>query len=290
MDALDVCDALMGRPRRAPPGRPVGAHGAFTLFRRLPPELRAAIWRLAFEPRILRINVHARDGTAEQDATHRDVVPVVAATPGLARATQTRRDLLRTCLESRAEMLRFMPDALPLAYVKERRVIRLPYHRRLDLICYQHVSHLVMRGASVDPAGPPMSFPVESIAFDEDFVEAHFGAGARAGPNYTSIGPFLEMMPTVKRIYVVNASQETARGAYPFRIMTTKGGNWITLNQEPRINHHVWSHRHFYSIVDTGQEFCHAIREHDWRGPQMAQLDMTVFVMSPGNPLLEGGP
>ncbi len=257
----------------------------FHIFKLLPAELRAHIWTCAFEPQILRINLHTRDSTTEVPADRHEILPVVIPSRQLAGVTKSRRDLLQTCLEARTELLRFLPDCLPLEYLQDRRTIAIPYHRSLDLICYQYVSPIIFTRDTFTQATdlPPRCFPVQSIAFDEDFIDTYVDSSAPTSSPSQSIGRFLEMMPFVKRIYVVDTDVRSKRSAYPFRIMAGKYGNSISLHQEPKNNPNVLYPRDFYRTVEVGQELCAAIRQYPWQNSGMRDQEISVFVLSPSS-------
>ncbi len=253
----------------------------FTLFSLLPAELRFAVWRAAFEPRILRINVHTRNSTVRSNS-QLEILPVVTPTPGLARVTQPLRNLMSSCREARRELQAFLSDSLPIYYLRQQRTLPVPYSRELDLICYQELSDIILKDAHFtrDPNVPPRSFPVHSVAFDGDFIAHHLRTELATRSPYQAIGSFLEMMPSVRRIYIVDPDVHSLRDGYSFRVLAGRYGNMICLHQPPTSNPNVICPHEFQDLVETGQAFCDALRNRHWQVSKLRDQEIAVFVLS----------
>ena len=82
-------------------------------FARLPPELRCSIWRFALgQPHVHRLRIGPRPGGSQNQDQNHSLVLYPAET--LPNSTATTRTILSTCMESRIEALKTLPDSLPL--------------------------------------------------------------------------------------------------------------------------------------------------------------------------------
>jgi hypothetical protein len=189
---------------------------------------------------------------------------------------------MRTCWEARHEVLRLLPDQLPLDCLKEKRTMHLRYSRLADLVCFDDVSHSVFTSRSFDarPDQPPMSITARAIGFDAAFVERHL-LQHEAARHYGRIGCLLEMMPAVRHIYVVDHQLRSLRAAFPFRIMAGRYGASISLHRPPHTNLNVRCPHDFLDLVDAGQHLCRVLRNHGWARSPIRNQEVSVYVLSP---------
>ena len=257
------------------------SHSYFTMFSLLPAELRFAVWRAAFEPRILRVNLHTRNSTVRSNS-QLEILPVVTPSPGLARVTQPLRNLMSSCREARRELRAFLSDSLPIYYLRQQRNVPVPYSPELDLICYQELSDIILQDTHYtrDPNVPPRSSPVKSIAFDAEFIAHHLRTELATRSPYQSMGCFLEMMPSVRRIYIVDPDVHSLRDGYSFRVLAGRYGKMISLHQPPTSNPNVICPHEFEDLVETGQAFCDVLRNRHWQASKLKDQEIAVFVLS----------
>lgn len=144
---------------------------SFPIFGLFPAEIRCNIWEQAIEPRVLRINLYTRtevDGGAPTPAPPHafHTLPVITGTPALTRTLRAALNVSLACIEANREVHRALPDSMPLLLPGARRTVQVPYCRRRDIICFEHVSGQLIKCRPCPPPQPP--FPVGVLGIDVD--------------------------------------------------------------------------------------------------------------------------